>query len=73
MSMFLREQVGDTAPAAIIQPQVLPHPQVGSDFPVNDAHIIAAAQPTPLSTLIAPAGQFIRHAPHSIQHEGLTI
>jgi hypothetical protein len=28
---------------------------------------IAAAQPAPVDTSIAPTGQFIRHAPHCIQ------
>ena len=41
------------------------HPHVGSP-PVNQPMIIAAAQPTPAFTLIAPAGQFNAHAPHSM-------
>ena len=36
------------------------------------AFIIAAAQPTSLSTLIAPAEQFIAQAPHSMHSDGAT-
>jgi len=35
--------------------------------------IIAAAQPTPLSTNSAPVGQLSIHAPHSIQASARTI
>jgi len=42
------------------------HPQVGSEF-LNIPLIIPAAQPTPELTVTACVGQFIAHAPHSIQ------
>jgi len=35
--------------------------------------IIAAAQPTPLSTFSAPVGQLSWHAPHSMQASARTI
>jgi hypothetical protein len=41
-------------------------------FPRSAALIIAHAQPTPLSTSMAPAGQFFAQAPHSIQARGFT-
>jgi hypothetical protein len=34
---------------------------------------MAAAQPTPACTLIAPGSQFTMQAPHSIQADRLTI
>jgi hypothetical protein len=36
-------------------------------FRPNAELMTAAAQPTPLLTLIASAGQFMAHAPHSMQ------
>lgn len=48
-------------------------PHVGSFSPRSAALIIAAAQPTPLSTLSAPVGQLSWHAPHSMQASALTI
>ncbi len=48
-------------------------PQVGSRPPRNAALIIAAAQPTPLSTCNAPTGQFSWHAPHSMHASGRTM
>jgi hypothetical protein len=40
--------------------------QLGS-VPVSRPMITAAAHPTPASTVMAVAGQFFAHAPHSIQ------
>ena len=48
-------------------------PQVGSFRPVSAAWIMAAAQPTPACTLIAPGSQLSMHAPHSIQAFLLTM
>lgn len=45
-------------------------PQVGC-LPVIIPLKIALAHPTPAFTSIAPNGQFIRHAPHSMQLSGL--
>ena len=42
-------------------------PHVGSFRLARAAQIIAVAQPTPLSTRMAPVGQLIWHAPHSMQ------
>jgi len=39
-------------------------------LPVSAASIRAAAQPTPLSTEIAPTGQLTMQAPHSMQSSG---
>jgi len=41
-------------------------------LPVRAASIRAAAQPTPLSTEIAPTGQLTMQAPHSMQSSGFT-
>jgi len=46
---------------------------VASGSPRNAALIIAAAQPTPLSTCSAPTGQLIWHAPHSMHASGRTM
>jgi hypothetical protein len=54
------------------QLQALPGPQVISLRPVSAETIMADAQPTPLFTLMAAAGQFIWQAPHSMQATGLT-
>jgi hypothetical protein len=43
-----------------------PQPQEGFE-PVIHPFMIAAAHPTPGVTEIASAGQFIAHAPHSMQ------
>jgi hypothetical protein len=45
--------------------------QVGSFFFVTACHIIAAAQPTPLSTVTASKGQLSWQAPHSMHAAGL--
>lgn len=56
---------------SIIQPQhgesfsPSEQPQVGA-MPRRFPFKTAAAHPTPALTLIAPAGQFRAHAPHSI-------
>jgi len=42
------------------------HPQAGSEF-LRMPFIIPAAHPTPELTEIAWVGQFIAHAPHSMQ------
>lgn len=49
-----------------------PQPQVplSMSLPLSAAEIIAFAQPTPLSTLIAPTGQLSAQAPHSMHDEG---
>jgi hypothetical protein len=47
-------------------------PQVGSFWPVRAARIMAAAHPTPLSTVIAPVGQLSWQAPHSMHASGRT-
>jgi len=39
-------------------------------LPVKAALNMAAAQPTPLSTVIAPVGQFSAQAPHSMHSDG---
>ena len=48
-------------------------PHDGSFSPRSAALIIAAAQPTPLSTFNAPVGQLSWHAPHSMQVSARTI
>jgi hypothetical protein len=45
-------------------------PQETSFLPRSAASIMADAQPTPLSTKMACAGQFFMQAPHSIQFAG---
>lgn len=45
-------------------------PQVTSFFPLMAALIIADAQPTPLSTLMAEEGQLTWQAPHSMHFSG---
>jgi hypothetical protein len=45
--------------------------QVGS-VPLSNPLMIPAAQPTPDLTLMAPSGQFIAHAPHSM-HKSLCM
>ncbi len=45
-------------------------PQETSFLPLNAEAIMAAAHPTPLSTVIAPVGQLSWQAPHSIQFSG---
>ena len=47
-------------------------PHVASFLPVRAAWIIAAAHPTPLSTVIASVGQLSWQAPHSIHASGRT-
>jgi len=39
----------------------------------NAAFITAAAQPTPALTVTAASGQFLAHAPHSMQASRLSI
>jgi len=58
----------------VCDPTLLPslQPHVGSS-PVNQLVIIATAQPVPALTPIASAGQFIAHAPHSIQESMSSI
>ncbi len=48
-------------------------PQTTSSFPLKAAMIMAAAHPTPLSTAIAPEGQLIWQAPHSMHRSARTI
>lgn len=59
-------QSGDDRSGSV-QPHPGPHLQAGCLRPVRAARIIAVAQPTPLSTRIAPSGQFFAQAPHSMQ------
>lgn len=47
-----------------------PHSPLSISLPLSAARIIAHAQPTPLCTSIAWAGQFRAHAPHSIHAAG---
>lgn len=44
----------------------LSEPQTGSFFPLSAALIMAAAHPTPLSTVMASTGQLSWQAPHSM-------
>jgi hypothetical protein len=46
---------------------VVSGPQAASFPLVKAARIMAAAHPTPLSTVMAPAGQLSWQAPHSMQ------
>jgi hypothetical protein len=50
------------------QDEPIPGPHVASFLPVRAARIMAAAHPTPLSTVIAATGQLRWQAPHSM-HE----
>ena len=45
---------------------------LSSFSPLRAARIIEPAQPTPLSTDIAPTGQLSWHAPHSMHAEAAT-
>ena len=59
-------------PSAEQQGDSLWLPRVASFLPVRAAWIIAAAHPTPLSTVTASVGQLSWQAPHSIHASGRT-
>jgi hypothetical protein len=75
-SYYLISKDPQSHPAPVsssVPPQHPLSPHVTSLLPVRAALIMAWAQPTPASTVMAPSGQFLAHAPHSMQFSGLWI
>jgi len=64
--MDIPASAGQERPALLDPQQALPEPPQEASVPRSIPPMIAAAQPTPARTVIAPDAQLRAHAPHSM-------